>query len=123
MFKPTAPLHRRLRRLALTTKQAGKGYYKGTGSGSMGRHTKHGGYQIEWHKVRTYVVPDLSDTMLTPFVATRIERTRGEYKTFTAEMKDEHGDYEEEIIANEAIKSPRSGLRYFLKWKQENGVD
>ena len=24
----------------------------------MGRHTKHGGYVIEWHKVRNYVVPD-----------------------------------------------------------------
>lgn len=23
----------------------------------MGRHTKHGGYVIEWRKVRTYVVP------------------------------------------------------------------
>ena len=23
----------------------------------MGRHTKHGGYVIEWNKVRTYVVP------------------------------------------------------------------
>ena len=33
------------------------GYYKGTGSGSMGRHTKHGGYIIEWAKVRNYMVP------------------------------------------------------------------
>ena len=23
----------------------------------MGRHTKHGGYIIEWDKVRTYVTP------------------------------------------------------------------
>ena len=23
----------------------------------MGRHTKHGGYIIDWDKVRTYVVP------------------------------------------------------------------
>lgn len=23
----------------------------------MGRHTKHGGYIIDWRKVRTYVVP------------------------------------------------------------------
>lgn len=28
----------------------------------MGRHTKHGGYIIEWHKVRNYIVPkDLKD--------------------------------------------------------------
>jgi hypothetical protein len=61
MFTPTPSLGRALRRLALTTKQAGKDYYKGTGSGSMGRHTKYGGYRIDWSKVRTYIVPDLSD--------------------------------------------------------------
>ncbi|CAD0113932.1 unnamed protein product [Aureobasidium uvarum] len=61
MFTPTPSLGRALRRLALTTKQAGKDYYKGTGSGSMGRHTKYGAYRIDWSKVRTYVVPDLSD--------------------------------------------------------------
>lgn len=58
-MKPTAPLFRRIRRLALTTKSVNGGYYKGTGSGSMGEHTKHGGYKIDWAKVRTYVVPDL----------------------------------------------------------------
>lgn len=57
MFKPSQPLSKSLRRLALTTKQVNKGYYKGTGSGSTGRHTKHGGYVIEWKKVRTYMVP------------------------------------------------------------------
>ena len=57
MFKPSPPLFRRLRRLALTTKMVNGGYYKGTGSGSMGRHTKHGGYIIEWEKVRNYMVP------------------------------------------------------------------
>lgn len=57
MFKPTQPLSRRITRLALTTKQVNGGYYKGTGTGSMGRHTKHGGYVIDLRKVRTYVVP------------------------------------------------------------------
>jgi len=46
------------RKLRLTTKDINKGFYKGTGSGSMGRHTKHGGYVIEYRKVRTYVVPE-----------------------------------------------------------------
>lgn len=45
------------RKFRLTTKDANKGFYKGTGSGSMGRHTKHGGYIVEFDKVRTYVVP------------------------------------------------------------------
>lgn len=56
-MRPTQPLFRQIERLALTTKQTNKGYYKGTGTGSTGRHTKHGGYIIEWEKVRTYVVP------------------------------------------------------------------
>lgn len=49
----------RYRRLRLTTKDVNKGFYKGTRSGAMGRHTKHGGYIIEWNKVRTYVCPSL----------------------------------------------------------------
>lgn len=48
---------RRFRKLPLTTKDINKGFYKGTGTGSMGRHTKFGGYVIDWQKVRTYVVP------------------------------------------------------------------
>jgi len=58
MFKPTPSLQRSIRRLALTTKQGPKDYYKGTRTGSMGRHTKHGTYKIEWEKVRTYVYPE-----------------------------------------------------------------
>jgi len=56
-MKATQPLLKRISRQALNTKMTNKGYYKGTGTGSMGRHTKHGGYKIEWDKVRTYVVP------------------------------------------------------------------
>ena len=48
----------RYRHLALTTKDVNKGFYKGNRTGSMGRHTKYGGYIIEWDKVRTYVVPE-----------------------------------------------------------------
>jgi large subunit ribosomal protein L41 len=56
---PTAPLQRAIRRLALNTKQAGKDYYKGNRTGSMGSHTKYGGYIVDYMKVRTYVCPDL----------------------------------------------------------------
>ena len=49
-----------IRRLKLTTKQVNGGYYKGTGSGSMGRHTKYGGFILDKEKVRTYVVPDMT---------------------------------------------------------------
>lgn len=51
----------RYRHLKLTTKDVGKGFYKGNRTGAMGRHNKYGGYLIDWKKVRTYVVPDIKD--------------------------------------------------------------
>ena len=57
-MRPTLALGSRIRRLRLTTKQAGKDYYKGTGSGQMGWHTKHGGYIVNNDFVRTYKVPE-----------------------------------------------------------------
>ncbi|GAA5798258.1 hypothetical protein HPULCUR_003658 [Helicostylum pulchrum] len=43
----------------------------GTGSGAMGRHTKSGGYLVDWNKVRTFVVPDLENftKKLGPYVS------------------------------------------------------
>ncbi|MCJ1407990.1 hypothetical protein MMC19_002062 [Ptychographa xylographoides] len=103
-MKPTQPLFRRLRRLGLTTKMVTGGFYKGTGSGSMGRHTKHGDYVIEWHKVRTYVVPEqLRDFKLTPFVTRNMEPLKGKF--------------------HKAKKGGLSGHLYLKKWKNENGVD
>ena len=55
MFRPTQCLEARLR---LTTKQVGRGYYKGNRTGSMGYFAKQKGkYIIDWKKVRTYVCP------------------------------------------------------------------
>ncbi|KAL9015180.1 MAG: hypothetical protein Q9173_000211 [Seirophora scorigena] len=103
-MQPTAPLFRRLRRLALTTKMVNNGYYKGTGSGSMGRHTKHGGYVIDRRKVRTYVVPEgLQNFKLTPFVTKNMQPLKGDFE----------GD----------PKGGLSGVRYLDKWKRENGTD
>lgn len=57
-MQPTQALQvLRYRRIPITTKDVGRGFYKGNRTGSMGRHTKYGGYIIEWNKVRTYVVP------------------------------------------------------------------
>lgn len=60
-MQPSPVLQRAIRRLALTTKQGPHNYYKGNGTGSLGQHTKYGGYRIDWKKVRTYVCPDLRD--------------------------------------------------------------
>jgi len=120
-MKPTQALAKRLKRLALTTKATNKGYYKGTGTGPMGTHTKHGGYIIDWDRVRTYVVPqDLKDfkvrsafagalevanclLQLTPFVTKNMKRTQGRFE----------GD----------PKGAVSGAAYLKKWKDENGED
>jgi hypothetical protein len=57
-MRPTQALQvLRYRRTKLTTKDVGKGFYKGNRTGAMGRHTKYGGYVVEWEKVRTYVAP------------------------------------------------------------------
>ncbi|KAL0638950.1 60S ribosomal protein L27, mitochondrial [Maublancomyces gigas] len=100
-MQPTTVLQRSIRRLALTTKQVNGGYYKGTRSGSMGRHTKHGGYIIDWKKVRTYVVPDLEEFKLTPFVTRRMEPTSGALRY--------------------AGTSPLSGRLYLERWKAMDG--
>ena len=60
-MRATDILLRPYRKLRLTVKDVNKGFYKGTRTGSMGRHTKKGGYVIEFEKVRTYVVPSLVD--------------------------------------------------------------
>jgi hypothetical protein len=62
-MQPTAPLFRALRRLALTTKQGPKGFYKGTRSGKMGHLTKHGVFRMEWSRVRRYVAPEMYEGM------------------------------------------------------------
>ncbi|ESZ94696.1 hypothetical protein SBOR_4947 [Sclerotinia borealis F-4128] len=98
-MQPTQCLMKRITRLALTTKKANKGYYKGTGSGSTGRHTQHGGYIIEWDKVRTYVVPpNLKECKLSPFVTKKITPPRGRFEN------DPKGAF--------------SGEAYLRKWKE-----
>jgi large subunit ribosomal protein L41 len=57
MFKPTPSLQKSLRRLPLSTKQAGKEYYKGNRVGSMGVIDKYGNFKADWSKIRTYVYP------------------------------------------------------------------
>ncbi|KAI5810306.1 mitochondrial ribosomal protein L27-domain-containing protein [Peziza echinospora] len=104
MVSPTAPLFRSLRRLALTTKMVGKGFYKGNRTGTIGRHTKHGGFIIDWDKVRTYVAPDMTKKFeLKPFVTNKLPRAVGSYG----------GDA--------GGKGPLSGQRYLQRWKEENG--
>ncbi|TFB07153.1 54S ribosomal protein L27, partial [Trichoderma ghanense] len=92
------------RHLKLTTKDVGRGFYKGNRTGSMGRHTKYGGYLIEWNKVRTYVVPqNLAESKLTPFVSREVREEPGDYKGLN--------------------KGPQDPYFYVEQWKRYNGVD
>ncbi|KAH6647632.1 putative ribosomal protein [Truncatella angustata] len=104
LFQPRLTFTRKFRKLPLTTKDMNKGFYKGTRTGSVGRHTKFGGYVIEWDKVRTYVVPAGLDTFkLSPFVTNKIVKTKGRYEGFAA--------------------GPSEPLLYLERWKDENGLD
>ncbi|KAI7894009.1 mitochondrial ribosomal protein L27-domain-containing protein [Mucor mucedo] len=68
MFGVIKSIPRGASRMPLTAKK-GHNFYKGTGSGAMGRHTKNGGYLVDWNKVRTFVVPDLENFALGPYVS------------------------------------------------------
>lgn len=75
-MRATDILLRPYRKLRLTVKDVNKGFYKGTRTGSMGRHTKKGGYVIEFEKVRTFVVPSLVDFNVSlPFSVFRPQRS------------------------------------------------
>ncbi|KAK6539555.1 hypothetical protein TWF694_009766 [Orbilia ellipsospora] len=90
-----------IRRLKLTTKQVNGGYYKGTGSGAMGEHTKWGGYRLNPSKMRNYVVPDMTGFKLTPFVTKKLEPTKGKF----------------------GKGGPMNGEAYLEKWKDLNGIN
>lgn len=71
------------KRHALTTKDGNKNFYKGTGSSSIGRHTKHGKYVINWDKVRTFVVPEtLEETTLKPYVSSNVPELKHSFKGY-----------------------------------------
>ncbi|ORY92121.1 mitochondrial ribosomal protein L27-domain-containing protein [Syncephalastrum racemosum] len=73
MFGVIRALPRGAKRFPMTSKR-GHNYYKGTGSGAMGRHTKKGNYKIDWNRVRTFVVPDLEGFTLGPYVTRKADK-------------------------------------------------
>ncbi|EEF31278.1 conserved hypothetical protein [Ricinus communis] len=62
----------------LSSKRAPHDYYKGKNCKPTGFHTRKGGYVIVPEKLPNYVVPDLTDFKLKPYVsqcATQIKTT------------------------------------------------
>ncbi|KAI8907113.1 mitochondrial ribosomal protein L27-domain-containing protein [Powellomyces hirtus] len=53
----------------MTSKRGNKNFYKGTGSGKMGRWTTRGRYILEPWRFRQWIVPDLTMCELKPFVS------------------------------------------------------
>lgn len=85
-FHATSAVLRRFRRLtrglarkspSLHPKFGPRTYYKGYGAKSVGRHTKSGGYIIDWrNKVPEYMVPDLTDCPLRAYVSARTPKVK-----------------------------------------------
>ncbi|XP_007018704.2 PREDICTED: 39S ribosomal protein L41-A, mitochondrial isoform X2 [Theobroma cacao] len=53
----------------LSSKRAPRDYYKGKNCKSTGFHTRKGGYVLMQEKLPNYVVPDLTDVKLKPYVS------------------------------------------------------
>ncbi|KAI9141519.1 mitochondrial ribosomal protein L27-domain-containing protein [Paraphysoderma sedebokerense] len=69
-------LYRGATRRPLTPKHGNKNFYKGTGSGAMGRHVRRGAYRINPRKVREFVVPDLTGFKLQPYVSWTVPKSK-----------------------------------------------
>ena len=70
-------------RWSLSTKQGNKEFYKGTQSTGVGRHTKKGKYQVNWEKVRTFVVPaHLEQCDLKPLVDPTTPNIKNHYQGY-----------------------------------------
>ncbi|KAL0290516.1 UNVERIFIED_CONTAM: 39S ribosomal protein L41, mitochondrial [Sesamum angustifolium] len=53
----------------LTSKRSPRGFYKGKNCKPTGFHTRKGGYVVVPEKLPNYVVPDLTDFKLKPYVS------------------------------------------------------
>ncbi|KAJ9673906.1 hypothetical protein PVL29_023449 [Vitis rotundifolia] len=53
----------------LSSKRAPRDYYKGKNCKPTGFHTRKGGYVLMQEKLPNYVVPDLTDFKLKPYVS------------------------------------------------------
>ncbi|RVX75975.1 hypothetical protein B0A52_00332 [Exophiala mesophila] len=100
------PSPRLLARLRFSTKQVARGFYRGTGSGSMGAHTEKGKYIIDFRKTRHYNVPSLEDFRLTPFVSLDIDKLAEKRRYF--------------IDGTPILKDGSDGLKYLREWRAEN---
>ncbi|KAI9346502.1 mitochondrial ribosomal protein L27-domain-containing protein [Obelidium mucronatum] len=63
----------------LTSKLGNKNFYKGKGSGPMGRWTAKGKYLLEPFRFRQFMIPDLAGCQLTPYVNPNIPKSKSQF--------------------------------------------
>ena len=64
----------RTKRLPLTTKRAGKGFYKGKGARTEGFNTSKGGFVRQRERCTELVMPDLTNCKLRAYVGSGAKR-------------------------------------------------
>ncbi|KAJ3065335.1 hypothetical protein HK102_007930 [Quaeritorhiza haematococci] len=62
-------------RAIMTGKHGNKNYYKGTGGGRLGHWSLKGRYRIDPWRLRSFIVPDLSNSQLKPYVSPEADNT------------------------------------------------
>jgi len=123
-MRPTQPLFKRLKtRLRFTTKQVGKGFYRGSNVGSLGAHTRYGDYIIDWRKTRHYVVPDLRDTKVISSLthssaAEVLTDTHEQLTPFVSGQIPRHEKFSVDPSGNPY--SQIDGMQYLRWWKDQN---
>lgn len=71
------------KRLALSTKQGNKNFYKGTRSSGIGHISSKGTYNIDYARVRTFVTPADMSTPLKPLVSANTPVPKNTFKGYT----------------------------------------
>ncbi|KAF1969515.1 hypothetical protein BU23DRAFT_424677, partial [Bimuria novae-zelandiae CBS 107.79] len=107
-MKPTQSLQKTLRRLPLSTKQAGKEYYKGNRVGNLGTIDKYGRFHPDYSKIRTFVYPQkgIRNFELTPFVSSRTPK-----------------NLQRRVDEWETVPKAITGEAYLEEWKNRGGSD
>ncbi|KAI8617677.1 hypothetical protein BC830DRAFT_1112388 [Chytriomyces sp. MP71] len=63
----------------LSPKLGNKNFYKGRGSGAMGRWTQKGNYLLEPFRFRQYMIPELAGCQLTPYVNPNVSKSAAQF--------------------------------------------
>eukprot|EP00049_Salpingoeca_infusionum_P004964 m.86403 g.86403 ORF g.86403 m.86403 type:complete len:91 (+) comp12805_c0_seq1:113-385(+) len=81
MFGVATAMLRGARRGVMTSKRGNKNFYKGRGASPTGYHTRKGGYVQDPFKRVEFVVPNLENCELKPYVSLRAPLVKGKVPT------------------------------------------